>query len=94
MPVPVPLYEQVFAPGTFERHLATVDALGPVAERNGLTLAQLALAWVVAQRGVTAAIAGSRSAARMRENAAAGSYDLTGTQLEEIDAALAASVPR
>jgi methylglyoxal reductase len=89
VPVPVPLYEQIFAPGTFERHLARVDALRPVAERNGMTLAQLALAWVVAQPGVTAAIAGSRSPARVRQNAAAGSIEFTRAQLEEVDAALA-----
>jgi methylglyoxal reductase len=90
VPVPVPLYEQIFAPGTFERHLAKVDALRPIAGRNDITLAQLALGWVVAQPGVTAAIAGSRSSARIRENAAAGSIDLTRAQLEEIDEALAA----
>ena len=77
----MPLHEQIFAPKAFERHLAAVDALRPVAERNGLTLAQLALAWTVAQPGVTAAIAGSRSAARMREDAAAGAIDLTDAQL-------------
>ena len=66
VPVPVPLSEQIFAPGTFERHLTAVDALRPVAERDGMTLAPLALAWTVAQPGVTAAIVGSRSAARMR----------------------------
>ena len=90
VPVPVPLYEQIFAPGTLERHLATVDALRPIAEQKGMTLAQLALAWVVAQPGITAAIAGSRSTARVRENAAAGSMELTGADLDEIDAALAA----
>ena len=89
VPVPVPLYEQIFAPGTFERHLAEVDALRPVAERNAITLGQLALAWVVAQPGVTAAIAGSRFPARVRENATAGSVELTRAQLEEVDAALA-----
>jgi aryl-alcohol dehydrogenase-like predicted oxidoreductase len=90
VPVPVPLYEQIFAAGTFERHLVKVEALRPVAERNGMTLAQLALGWVVAQPTVTAAIAGSRSPARIRENAVAGSIELTGAQLEEIDESLAA----
>jgi methylglyoxal reductase len=89
VPVPVPLYEQIFAPRTFERHLAKAAALRPVADRNGLTLAQLALAWVVAQPSVTAAIAGSRSPSRVRENAAAGSTEFTPAQLEEVDAALA-----
>ena len=89
VPIPTPLYEQIFAPTPFRRHLAVVEALRPIAQRNGTTLAQLALAWVGAQSGVTAAIAGSRSAARMRANAAAGSIELTPAQLEEIDEALA-----
>jgi aryl-alcohol dehydrogenase-like predicted oxidoreductase len=92
VPVPVPLYEQIFAPGTLERHLASVDALRPVAEARGLTLAQLALAWVVAQPGVTAAIAGSRAPARAPENAAAGAIELTRADLEEIDEALAGAL--
>ena len=89
VPVPVPLYQQIFAPGTFERHLAEVEALRPIAERYGITLAQLALAWVVEQPGVAAAIAGSRSADRMRENAAAGSIELTPAQVDEVETALA-----
>jgi methylglyoxal reductase len=92
VPVPVPLYEQIFASGTFEHHLAEVEALRPVAGRYGMTLAQLALAWVVEQPGVTAAIAGSRSADRMRENAAAGSIQFSPAQVEEIETALAGVV--
>jgi aryl-alcohol dehydrogenase-like predicted oxidoreductase len=90
VPVPVPLYEQIFKPGVFDRHLTSVQALRPVAERKGVTLAQLALGWVVAQPGVTAAIVGSRSAVRMAENAEAGSIDLSRPDLDEIDAELAA----
>ncbi len=93
VPVPTPLYEQIFAPRTFERHLKVVEALRPVAERHGTTLAQLALAWVFAQPRVTATIAGSRSAARVRENAAAGSIELARGDLDDIDAALAAFAP-
>ena len=39
-----------------------VEGLRPIAERLGITMAQLALAWNVAQPGVTSAIAGSRDA--------------------------------
>lgn len=68
IPIPVPLYQQIFAPGARERHLAVVEQLRVVAERLGLTLPQLALAWVTHQPGVTGAIVGSRSPNRMREN--------------------------
>ncbi len=93
VPVPVALYDQIFAPDVFTEHLAAVDAVRSVAERKGITLAQLALAWVVAQPGITAAIAGSRSASRMRENATAGSVELTHADLEEVDSALVAARP-
>jgi methylglyoxal reductase len=53
-------------------------------------LAQLALGWVTHQDGVTAAIAGARSAAHAIEAAGAGSITLSAVELEEIDAACAA----
>lgn len=81
-------YDELFAPGRFRGHLATVEALRPVAERKGVTLAQLALAWVVHQPGITAAIAGSRSAAHVRENAAAGDVELAPQDLDDIAAVL------
>ncbi len=89
VPIPVPLYEQIFAPGRFEQHLSVVEALRPVAQRKGLTLAQLALAWVTHQEGVTAAIVGARSAAHATEAADAGSVALSAKDLEDIDAARA-----
>src|SRR5215217_6586125 len=77
VPIPVPLYEQIFAPGRFERHLSVVEALRPVAQRRGVTLAQLALAWVTHQEGVTAALVGARSAAHATEAAGGGSVALS-----------------
>ena len=82
-------YDTMFAPGKFEANLAKVDALKPVADRLGITLAQLALAWVVHQEGATGAIAGSRSPDHVAENAAAGDVDLADKDLEEIDSVLA-----
>ncbi|HSH23306.1 MAG TPA: aldo/keto reductase [Acidimicrobiales bacterium] len=82
-------YDELFAPAPFRRNLAVVEALRPLARRKGVALAQLALAWVVHQRGVTAAIAGSRSATHVRENAAAGDVALTPEDLEEVEAVLA-----
>ncbi|PZF15483.1 aldo/keto reductase [Curtobacterium sp. MCPF17_011] len=45
---------------------------------EGVSVPQAALAWVVAQEGVTAAIPGARNAEQARSNAAAGSLDLPG----------------
>lgn len=62
------------------------EVVQPVADEHGATLAQVALAWTVAQPGVTAALAGARTADQARENAAAGRLKLTGKELESMDA--------
>jgi aryl-alcohol dehydrogenase-like predicted oxidoreductase len=78
-------WERTFAPGKIERSLAVVEELRAVAQRLGVTVAQLALAWNVAQPGVTAAIAGSRDAEHARSNAAAGDVELDAETLAELD---------
>jgi aryl-alcohol dehydrogenase-like predicted oxidoreductase len=82
------LYSALFAPDVFAGNLAKSEAIGPVAERLGLTRAQLALAWALAQPGVSGVICGTRSAKRARENAGAGSVELAPADLEEIEALL------
>jgi aryl-alcohol dehydrogenase-like predicted oxidoreductase len=72
-------------------NLAKAEGLRAVAERPGCRLPQLALAWTVAQRGVTGAICGTRSAGRARENASAGDLELSLQVREEIDRILAGS---
>jgi aryl-alcohol dehydrogenase-like predicted oxidoreductase len=75
-------YEQLLAPGQIERSFAVADGLRPIAERLGATVAQVAIAWVLCQAGVSSAIAGSRSGRHMDENAQAASLDISG----ELDA--------
>jgi aryl-alcohol dehydrogenase-like predicted oxidoreductase len=82
----------LFGPAERGRALAVVDALRPIAERRGISLAQLAIAWNVHQPGVTSAIAGSRDAAHVRSNAAAGDVALDPGTLAEIDAILSMRV--
>ncbi len=72
-----------------EGSLAIVERLRPVAERLGITPAQLALAWNIAQPGVTAAIAGSRDPGHVRANASAGDVELDGEILQELEELLA-----
>ncbi|MDP9295801.1 MAG: aldo/keto reductase [Actinomycetota bacterium] len=78
-------WQAMFAPGKIERSLAVVEAMRPVAERLGITVAQLALAWNVSQPGVTAAIAGSRDPEHARSNAGAGDVELDERTLAELD---------
>jgi aryl-alcohol dehydrogenase-like predicted oxidoreductase len=78
-------YDQLFAPGKFGANVDRADALKPVAQRLGITLPQLALAWVFHQKGVTGAIAGTRSPEHVKDNAGAGSVQLSQADLDEID---------
>jgi aryl-alcohol dehydrogenase-like predicted oxidoreductase len=74
-----------FSPGNFERNLERVERLRSVAEGLAISVSTLALAWVIHQEGVTAAIAGSRDAEHVRSNAAAGDVTLDASTLKEID---------
>lgn len=80
--------EGPFTEERLDHDLAIVEALRPIAERLGITMAQLALAWNVAQPGVTSAIAGSRDPGHARDNAAAGDTELDEQTMVEIERVL------
>jgi aryl-alcohol dehydrogenase-like predicted oxidoreductase len=77
-------WEELFSPGRLPAHLERVERLRAVADRLGTTPAPLALRWAVDQVGVTAAIAGSRNAGHVRENAETGSLKLDDATRGEI----------
>jgi aryl-alcohol dehydrogenase-like predicted oxidoreductase len=81
-------YDAIFEPEKRRRSLDVVDGLRSIAERLGCTVPQLALAWILHQDGVTGAIAGSRDAAHVRDNAAAGDIKLDEATLEEMEEVL------
>lgn len=72
-----------------EELLGKVQNLRPVAERNGLTMAQLALAWVLARPEVTSALIGATRPEQVVENVKAAGVKLSAEDLKEIDAILA-----
>ena len=78
-------YQQLLAPGKAERSFAVADGIRPIAAELGATVAQVAIAWVLHQQGVTAAIAGSRDGRHMRANADAADLDLAGV-LDRLEA--------
>jgi aryl-alcohol dehydrogenase-like predicted oxidoreductase len=75
-----------------DRTLRAVQALRPVAEEAGVTLSQLALAWVLHQRNVTAVIVGATRPEQVRENVAASDVRLSEDTLRAIDDALRTAV--
>ncbi len=66
---------------------ALVDRLGQIAQRKDATAAQLALAWLLAQRPWIVPIPGTTKASRLRENIAAADIELSPDELREIDEA-------
>src|SRR6266478_3670039 len=71
------------------RNVALADALRPIAERHGVTVAAVAVAWTLAWPGVTGAIVGARSPAQVDGWIGAASLELTDADLDDIAAAIA-----
>jgi aryl-alcohol dehydrogenase-like predicted oxidoreductase len=69
---------------------ALVDLLGALAAVHGATHAQIALAWVLAQRPWIVPIPGTTKSHRLAENLAAAELTLTAAELAQIDQALGA----
>ena len=70
------------------RNLALADALRPIAQRHGSSVATVAVAWTLAWPGVTGAIVGARSPAQVDGWIGAAGLELTDTDLDEISAAI------
>src|SRR4051794_36699478 len=68
--------------------LDAVDRLHPIAEQAGLTMSQLALAWVLRKENVAAAIIGATRPEQVHENARAADVKLSDDTLRAIDEAL------
>jgi aryl-alcohol dehydrogenase-like predicted oxidoreductase len=75
-----------FDPDNLARNVALVDALAALADELSCTVAQLALAWVIAQGDDVVALPGCQHVAQVEENAAAARIALDATVLARIDA--------
>jgi aryl-alcohol dehydrogenase-like predicted oxidoreductase len=69
----------------FTATLRLVDQLRPIAERNKMTLAQLAISWVLRRSEVTAAIVGARKPEQIAETYAASDFELSSEDIEQIE---------
>jgi 1-deoxyxylulose-5-phosphate synthase len=74
--------------------LEAVQRLVPIAEQAGLTMVQMALAWVLRQQNVASAIVGASRPEQVRNNASASGVTLGADTLEAIDEALGDVVVR
>jgi len=73
----------------FTATLELVELLRPIAERNGKTLAQLSISWVLRRPEVTAAIVGARKPEQILETAPASDWNLSKEDIEQIERLLA-----
>jgi aryl-alcohol dehydrogenase-like predicted oxidoreductase len=80
--------QALMTPGNFERNLDVVDRLAEVARGEGLTLPQLAIAWVLAHGPVTVALIGARTPEEIAQAARASGVRLNDGVRARIDAAM------
>ncbi|MGO9309403.1 MAG: aldo/keto reductase [Spirochaetia bacterium] len=76
-----------FTPEARKANLALVELLRAIAERKKATPAQIALAWLLAQKPWIVPIPGTRRLERLDENLGAAAVELTSKDLREIDSA-------
>ncbi len=77
-----------FTPEARKANRALVDLLGKIAQRKNATPAQIALAWLLAQKPWIVPIPGTTKLHRLQENVAAASIELTEDDLREIESAV------
>jgi aryl-alcohol dehydrogenase-like predicted oxidoreductase len=77
-----------FSPEARKANQAVVDLLGRIAEQKKATPAQIALAWLLAQKPWMVPIPGTTKVSRLEENLGAANIKLTTDDLREIDSAV------
>ena len=84
---------EFFQGENFQHNVAVVEQLKQQAVHEGMTIAQLAIAWVLAQPAIDVAIVGARNPQQLEQTALAGAIHLTQEMLQEIERIMRAAVP-
>ena len=74
----IPLFQE----GVYERNIDKVEALKKIAESKGITMANLASSWLLAQKGVDAIIPGGKKPEQVKENVEASEIKFTNEELD------------
>jgi aryl-alcohol dehydrogenase-like predicted oxidoreductase len=77
-----------FTPEARKANQAVVDLLGKIAQQKKATPAQIALAWLLAQKSWIVPIPGTTKVARLEENIGAAGIELTPEDLRQIESAV------
>jgi aryl-alcohol dehydrogenase-like predicted oxidoreductase len=78
-----------FPPVDKERGYDILDAMRPIAEAHGVSVARVALAWLLSRKGVMSVIVGAKTVEQLDDNLAAGDLKLTAEELATLDQASA-----
>ena len=78
-----------FPPVDREHAFAIVDAMRPIAERHGVSVARVALAWLLHQKVTMSVIIGAKTSEQLRDNLAASDLRLSDEELAALDKASA-----
>lgn len=78
-----------FPPVDRGRAFDCIDAMRPMADRRGVSVAQIALAWLLHQKAVSSVIIGAKRIDQLDDNIAASDVELTGEELDALDQASA-----
>ena len=77
--------ERPFPPVDETRGPKVVDAMRPIAQAHGVSVAQIALAWLLHQRHVTSVIVGAKRIDQLQDNLGAVDVVLSGEELAALD---------
>ena len=75
-----------FPPVDRDRAERCVETMRPIADAHGVSVAQVALAWLLQQAQVTSVIVGAKTAAQLTDNIGATDLQLTRAELDALDA--------
>ena len=84
-----------FPPIDKEKAFACIDAMEPIAKNHGVSIAQVALAWILSKQSVSTIIIGARKLEQLKDNIASTKLTLNEDELQSLDAvsALAPEYP-
>jgi len=74
-----------FPPVDRPRAFRVVEAMRPIAAAHNVSVARVALAWVLQQPGITSIIVGAKSQEQLADNIAAADLKLTGEQIAALN---------
>ena len=75
-----------FPPVNRDRAFDCIDAMRPIAQSKGVSVAQIALAWLLHQPQVTSVIVGAKRPEQLADNLAATEVSLSADELRSLDA--------